>query len=68
MLLVVAVIEKNKKNSCALHPWGLTCLLLCRGPGGTSADRYRVPRSTLCIWILMDKTVENRGGHIEFDL
>jgi len=35
--------EKNWKNSCALHPWGFTCLLLWRVPGGTSADRYKCP-------------------------
>jgi len=29
-----------------------------RVPGGTSADRYRVPRSTSCIWILLVNTVK----------
>jgi len=27
--------------------------LLWKVPGGTRADRYRVPRSTLYIWILL---------------
>jgi len=45
--------EFKKKKSGALHQWGFTYLLLWRVPQYTSADRYRVPKSTLCIWILL---------------
>jgi len=49
ILLIVVVMKINRKKVVPSIHGGL----LWRVPGGTSADRYRVPRSTLCRWILL---------------
>jgi len=56
ILLMVVVMKINRKKVVPPIRGGL----LWRVPGGTSADRYRVPRS---IWILMRSEYEKEMSH-----